>query len=62
MVVCVIGFDQVRKDYIGVLIMLLSEVENGFQCEVLILTLTVGGGSILVLCAVLHQEFVAPCI
>jgi hypothetical protein len=60
-VVCVIGFDQVREDYLVVLVLLLPEIEDGFQCEVPVLTPTVGDGSILVLCAVLCQEFVAPC-
>ncbi len=29
-VVCVIGFDRVSKNYVGILIMLLLEVEDGF--------------------------------
>ncbi len=29
-VVCVIGFDQVCKFYIGILVMLLLEIEDGF--------------------------------
>jgi hypothetical protein len=29
-VVCVIGFDQVPKYYIGILVMLLLEMEDGF--------------------------------
>jgi hypothetical protein len=52
-VVGVIGFDQVHKDHKGFLVMLLLEVENGFQGEVSVLTSTFGDDSVLVLCAML---------
>ena len=59
MVVGVIGFDKVSKDYVGVLVVLASEVKECFEGEVPVLASRSWCGSVLVFCSMFFQEFVA---
>ncbi len=51
MVVGVVGLDQVCEDYLGVQVVLASQVEDGFYCKVSVLAAAFWGGSILLFCA-----------